>query len=203
MRPARLSIERCRLHVVITLGTYPWPKSLLILAVTLTVVVLSSSAVAVANGRVTNFEKKTAGPYEIGLGTIPPSPSVGNLHFTITVSDVATDTFVLGAQLVVEGIGPQSGQTAIGPITATSNLQDPSFYDVNTVVDREGTWVFTTTVTDSDGEYSADFQIEVKNASPIAGFLTLGVLVAFLVIIGLSIRASLGGRRKRTKRRNA
>ncbi len=175
----------------------------LILVAMLTVVGSSLPVVAYANGRVTNFELKTAGPYEIALGTIPPSPSVGSLHFTMSVSHIATNTLVLDAQIVVVGTGPGSSESEIGPIVAANNLQDPSSYDVNTAVDREGTWVFRTTIIDSYGEHSADFQVEVKNASPITGILTLGVLVAFLVVFGLSIRASLGGRRKRSKKQNA
>jgi hypothetical protein len=175
----------------------------LILATMLMVVGSSLPIVAYANGRVTDFERKTAGPYEIALGTVPPSPLVGSLHFTIAITEVATNALVLDAQIVVVGTGPESSGNEIGPIVAVNNLQDPSSYDVNTVVDREGIWVFTMTIIDSDGEHSAAFQVEVKNASPITGILTLGVLVAFLVIFGLSIRASLGGRRKRSKKQNA
>ena len=177
--------------------------TLLILAVVLMAVVALYPFVVQANGRVTSFERKAAGLYEIALGTIPPSPSVGNLHFTMTVSDVATNTFVLDAVVSVKGSGPDSTTVDIGPIVATNNEQDPSFYDVNTAVDREGIWLFTTTITDTEGAHSADFPIEVKNASPITGILTLVVLIAFLVIFGLSMRASFGGRRKPPRRRNA
>lgn len=180
-----------------------WLHRLLILSAVLMVVGASSPIVVYANGRVTSFERKIAGPYEVALGTIPPSPAVGSLHFTMTVTDVATNTLVLDAQIVVVGTGPASSESEIGPIVAANNLQDPSSYDVNTAVDREGIWVFTTTVIDSDGEHSADFQVEVKSSSPITGVITLGVLMAFLVIFGLSIRASLGGRRNKKKRRNA
>ena len=98
------------------------------------------------------------------------------------------------------GTGPDSSEIEIGPTIAANSTQDPTYYEVNTSVGREGIWLFTTTVTDSDGEHTADFRVEVKNASPIPGILTLVVLVAFLIIFGLSIRASLGGKRRRRKR---
>ena len=173
----------------------------LLLAAGLTVVVASLPTVVKANGRVTNFQTKTVGPYEIGLGTIPPSPSVGNLHLALTVTDSTTNSPVLDAHVEIVGAGPDSTEIEIGPTIAANSTQDPTYYEVNTSVGREGMWLFTTTITDADGEYSADFQVEVKNASPITGILTMVVLVAFLIIFGLSLRASLGGKRRRRKKR--
>lgn len=154
-----------------------------------------------ANGRIAIYERKVAGPYEVGLGTIPPSPSVGNLHLSITVTDAATETPVVNAAVEVEGTGPDSTEVEIGPTPAAVSIQDPSYYEVNTAVDREGWWSFTATVTDEAGEHSVQFRVEVRNASPVTGILTLSVLAVFLVIFGLSIRASLGGRKRKRRRR--
>ena len=173
------------------------------LAAGLAVSIASLPADVQANGRVTNFQKKMAGPYEIGLGTIPPSPSVGNLHLALTVTDPATKTPLLDARVALQGTGPDSTEIEIGPTIAANSVQDPAYYEVNISVGREGMWLFTTTITDADGEHSVDFQVEVKNASPITGILTLVVLVAFLIIFGLSLRASLGGKRRRRKRQAA
>ena len=173
------------------------------LAAVLAVLVASFPAIVQANGRVTNFQKKMAGPYEIGLGTIPPSPSVGNLHLALTVTDPETNTPVLDANVELIGTGPDSTEIEIGPTIAANSAQDPTYYEVNTSVSREGIWLFTTTITDDDGQHSTEFQVEVKNASPITGILTLVVLVAFLIIFGLSLRASLGGKRRRRKKHAA
>ena len=175
----------------------------LLLAAGLVVFIASLPTIVQANGRVTNFQKKIAGPYEIGLGTIPPSPSVGNLHLALTVTDPATNSPVLDANVELVGTGPDSTEIEIGPTIAANSTQDPTYYEVNTSVGREGMWLFTTTITDADGEHSADFQVEVKNASPITGILTMVILVVFLIIFGLSIRAALGGRRRRRKRQAA
>ena len=175
----------------------------LFVAAAIAVLVASFPTIVQANGRVTSFEKKTAGPYEIGLGTIPPSPSVGNLHLALTVTDTATKSPVLDANLELQGTGPDSREIEIGPFIAANSAQEPTYYEVNTQVDREGIWLFTTTVTDATGPHSAEFQVEVRNASPIPGIFTLVVLLAFLIIFGLSLRASLGGRRKRRKKSTA
>ena len=45
-----------------------------------------------ANGNVTEFVTKTAGPYEVSLGTMPPDPGVGNIHFSVKVSDIESGT---------------------------------------------------------------------------------------------------------------
>jgi hypothetical protein len=157
---------------------------------------------AFANGRVVRFDRQVAGPYEVALGTIPDSPTLGALHMTLTVADTKTQAYLLDAAVVVEGTGPEPGAT-IGPFTAEKNLDDPRFYDVNTVVDVEGAWTVTVRVDASLGEAVAEFPIEVRSASPIAGVATLVVLLAFLTILGISLRAYLRERQGRKKRRRA
>lgn len=151
---------------------------------------------ALANGRVVRFDRQVAGPYEVALGTIPDSPTVGALHLTITVADTGTKAYLLDAVVVVEATGPETG-AAIGPHTAEKNLDDPRFYEVNTAVEVEGEWTVTIRIDASLGEAVAEFPIEVRSPSPIAGVATLLVLLAFLAILGISLRAYLRERRGR------
>ena len=60
-----------------------------------------------ANGRVAQFVRQVAGPYEIALGTVPNQPVVGPLHMTMTVTEVASDEPMLDAEVVVTGVGPE------------------------------------------------------------------------------------------------
>ena len=159
------------------------------------------AATAHANGRVVRFDRQLAGPYEIGLGTIPATPGVGNLHLTVSVADAVSKVYITGADIVVTASGP--GAVEIGPLNAYDSLQGVGFYDVNTSVDREGMWTFTVAVSSEMGEASAPFEIEVKNTSPVAGIVTLVVLVGLLSIIGFSVRAMLSGRRKPRPRRGS
>ena len=166
---------------------------------------MASPSAAHANGRIVDFVRQTAGPYEIALGTIPSTPVVGRLHMTMTITAISTQELVLDAVVVVSGAGgPDSEAPELGPFTAQNNLNDPSFYDVNTSVDRVGTWSFTVSVSGDAGEGTSRFPIEVKESSPVRGIVTLLVLVALVVIVGLSLRAYLtekGGRGKRASRK--
>ena len=173
-----------------------------LLALAPAAVLVAGIETALANGRVVRFDRQVAGPYEVALGTIPASPTVGALHLTLTVADTDTEIFLQDALVVVEAAGPEDG-AAIGPYTAEKNLDDPRFYDVNTVVEVEGVWTVTVRIDASLGEAVAEFPIEVRSPSPIAGVATLLVLLAFLTILGVSLRAYFRERRGRRRRRRA
>ena len=157
-------------------------------------------ATAYGNGRVIQFDRRTAGPYEIAVGTIPENPVVGNLHLTMNITDTASDTLILDANVTVSARGPESETVEIGPLQAQNNLDDLSFYDVNTSVDRLGAWVFTVSVSGELGDASTEFPIEVTESSPLIAIVTLLALVAFLAALGFSLRAFLR-ERGRGKRR--
>ena len=174
-------------------------------AVAIALLALPLADSAEANGRVIRFERREAGQYEVGLGTFPASPGVGLLHLTLEITDRASATFVPDATLIVTGTGPESNEADIGPLEVQRSLSDSPFYEVSTSVDREGTWLFNVSVSGDLGDGSADFFIEVRNASPLVGLATLLVMVLLLVVLGLSFRAYLkegakGGRRN-TKRK--
>ena len=155
------------------------------------VALLLVSVPAFANGRVQNFVTQSAGPYTLAIGTIPETPVVGNLHLTISVADESTGAYLLDAEVSVTGAGPRSEVPDLGPIVAEKNPLDPTFYDINTFADRVGTWKFTIDVSGELGDASTEIEIEVTSISPIAGILTIVGLVAFLLVLGLSVRVFL------------
>lgn len=159
-------------------------------------VLMAVSAAAVANGRVQVFDTRVGGPYEIPVGTIPGSPLVGTLHFTIKVTDFATGASVLRPEIVVTGTGPGSDAIEIGPIAATADPANPVFNDLATQVDRIGPWVFNVTVNSELGEGSADFPIDVRQTNPLMGILTHVALLALLGVLGFSVRIFLRERSK-------
>ena len=57
----------------------------------ITVIAFGPSTV-LGNGRVVSFVSKVTGAYEIAFGTIPGTPSVGNLHITISLTEIASAT---------------------------------------------------------------------------------------------------------------
>ena len=170
---------------------------LLFTAVVMTVQV----GMALANGRVVRFDRQMAGPYEIAMGTIPDSPTVGNLHLTFTLADAETKEYIVDARVTVEGKQMIGDGTDTGLVEAVKNRTDPIYYDVNTFVDREGGWVFTVAVDALLGEAQTEFRVEVRNLSPVTGMATLLTLLAFLVVLGLSLRAYLSERVGKSRRR--
>ena len=73
---------------------------------------------------------------------------------------------------------------------------------MSTSVDREGAWIFNVSVSGNLEDGSADFPVEVRNASPLIGIATMLVMVLLLVVLGLSFRSYLkeGGRRSKKRR---
>ena len=104
---------------------------------------------------------------------------------------LSSDSGEGSSNVLISAIGPGSDSYEIGPLEATNDFKSPMFYDLDTRVDREGEWLFTVDVSGKNGEGTTDFQVVIKNQSPIPGLLTLSILIALLVILGLSFRGYL------------
>ena len=162
--------------------------------------IMSLPSDARANGRVAEFVRQVAGPYEIALGTVPNQPVVGALHMTMTVTEVSSEKLVLDGEVVVTGVGPEPepGVEAVdvGPIEAQVN-------DVNTSVDRAGAWTFEVDVTAGPGDASTEFAIEVKKASGAFRLLTWVTVLVFFALVGLGLLPMIRERgRRRSGRSN-
>ena len=169
-----------------------------------------ASSSAHANGRVVEFERQIAGPYEIALGKIPPSSIVGNLYLSILLTEVESKAPVLGAEVVVSATGPPvEGETSpmrdgpeIGPMVVNPDPDPqkyPGYYDTEQpiVLDRPGMWMFTVSV-DSPvaGKASAQFLVNVTTPNPLIGIITLVALLAFIIVVALAIRMYIRERRR-------
>ncbi len=172
-------------------------------------VVHFTASQAYANGRVVEFDRQIAGPYEIALGKIPPSPIVGNLYLSILLTEVESKAPVLGAEVVVSATGPPTeGETSpmrdgpeIGPIIVNPD-PDPQkyagYYDTERIVlDRAGWWTFSVLVESPDaGKAAAEFLVYVDTPNPLIGIITLVALLAFIIVVALAIRMYLRERRR-------
>ena len=158
-----------------------------------------------ANGRVAQFVRQVAGPYEIALGTVPNQPVVGPLHMTMTVTEVASDEPMLDAEVVVTGVGPEPepGVEAadVGPIEADVGVTSLGFYDVNTSVDRAGAWTFTVDVSAGPGEASTQFAIDVRPDSGAFRVLTWVTVAVFFALVGMGLLPIIRERSRRRTRR--
>ena len=151
-----------------------------------------------ANGSVRSYEKRSAGTFEIGLGTVPASPSPGVIHFAAYVKDIGTGVRYLNANVRLTASGPGSQDPEIGPEKMPNNLMDPSYYELNTAVDRDGIWFVMIEVSTSDAEASTVFELKVQERNSVLPILTLGALIAFLIILGMSARAWVREYRKKS-----
>lgn len=163
-------------------------------------VVVFSGTVS-ANGKVTQFERQAAGPYEIALGTIPGKAVTGPLHLTVTVSELASQDPIFDADVVITGRGPESQAPEVGPLTAQSSPTDPVFYDASAEVGRVGSWVFTVAVRGELGEAAADFEVDVGSPSTFGQVLTWIAVVVFFVLVTLGLAPLLRHRFRRRARK--
>ena len=129
-----------------------------------------------------------AGPYELLLGTIPDPPIVGEAILILQVAD--PDTGVRVQNAVVSAVPTSSAGPGV-PLAFGPDSYDPTLYEARAVLETDGPWEVTITVSGEDGSGSALFMYDVKRASPIAGIITLATLLAFVIILGLSMRAFL------------
>lgn len=167
-----------------------------------------------ANGRVVEFDRRIAGPYEIALGKIPPTPIVGNFYLSILLTEAESKAPVLGANVAISAIGPPvegeasptMGEPEIGPIVVNPDPDPqnyPGYYDTEQpiVLDRTGLWVFTVSVDSAEAgtptdRAAAEFPVEVTTPNPITGIVTLLALLMFIIVVALAIRMFLRERRR-------
>ena len=162
----------------------------------LALVVSMVPASADSNGGVIGYVSQIAGPYEVRLGTIPATPVPGNLHFSIQVLKASNSQPVDTANLIVSGVGP-SNTDLIKRSKAFPDPNYPSFYDIDLTVNSVGNWLFKIEINGSLGEVDTLYEIEVRSTNPLPGLITFGVLISFLVIIGLSVRSYLNQKNRR------
>jgi hypothetical protein len=179
-----------------------------------------ASPSAQANGRVIEWDLRTAGTYQIGFGKIPKSPVVGNFYLSILITDTASTAPVLGADVIVSAMGPpiegeaspasalpetgppETGPPEIGPIVVNPDPDPqnyPGYYDTEQpiVLDRPGMWTFTVRVDSPEAdEATAQFPVEVTTPNPITGIITLVTLLAFIVVVALAIRMYIREKRR-------
>ena len=142
-----------------------------------------------ANGSVRRYEIKQIGGHEIGLGTVPASPTVGVVHFVVYVKDLETEVFYMDAEVSFAASAPYSQNPDIGPIPMVNTVMDPAYYELNTSLDEEGMWFIVIEFQTPSGKNSVNYQINIQQPNPILPILTVSALLAVLVILGVSARA--------------
>ena len=148
-----------------------------------------SSLVAEGNGSVRSYQKKISGDYEIGLGTVPPSPHPGVVHLAVYVANPKTGDKYTNMTVHLTGSGPSPSNSKLGPLKMTNTVRDPSYYELDATIGIEGFWTIQISVSGPQGDATATYKIEVTKANPLVSIGTLGLFLGILMIIGLSSRA--------------
>lgn len=184
-----------------------WAGALTAIAAALAILIAAwaqvAPEIAFANGRVVEFDRQEAGPYEIAFGKIPGSPRVGALFLSIIVTDAASATPVTGADVLVSGRGPGAAEVEVGPLAVAPDpdaANYPGYYDTTEPItlDRAGLWLFAVEVDSAaGGKARAEFSLEATEPNPITGIVTLLALAAFAAVVALAIRMYLRERRRR------
>ena len=183
-------------------------KNVLVLCafLVLPVVLMSCANSASAHGGGFQLSKRaSAGPYNLTIGTIPDPPTVGEAILIIEVTDPDTGDRVRGLDVTIVPSGPESSEGDPDTLDGIADSYDPTLYETRAELPSAGPWTFNVIVDGQAGRGEALFAYDVKRVNPIGGIITLLTLLAFLTVIGLSMRAFLKerGKGQRVKRRKA
>ena len=172
----------------------------------LSCVVTSCSNSVYAHGGGFQLNKRaTAGPYNLTIGTIPDPPTVGEAILILEVTDPDTNQRIQGLNVTIVPRGPESQDGTPENLYGIADSYDPTLYETRAELPSAGPWTFDVMVDGLPGSGEAQFSYDVKRVNPIGGIITLLTLLAFLAVIGLSMRAFLKERNKgrRVRRRKA
>ena len=164
---------------------------------TLWCVLASCAGEARAHGGGFQLSKRaSAGPYNLTIGTIPDPPTVGEAILILEVTDPDTDERLTGLDVTIVPRGPEGLEEEPDTLYGLVDSYDPTLYETRAELPSAGPWTFNVIVEGQAGGGEAQFAYDVKRVNPIGGIITLVTLVAFLTVIGLSMRAFLKERGK-------
>lgn len=174
-------------------------KNVLVLCalLALSCVLMSCSNSVYAHGGGFQLNKRaSAGPYNLTIGTIPDPPTVGEAILILEVTNSDTNQRIVGLNVTIVPQGPEDTEGAPNNLYAIADSYDPTLYETRADLPNPGPWTFDVIVEGQDGSGEAQFSYDVKRVNPIGGIITLVTLLAFLTVIGLSMRAFLKERSK-------
>ena len=166
-----------------------WFRTATLMSLLLLGLYIQSGILIEANGSIRSYEKKVIGEYVIGLGTTPPSPSMGVTHFAAFVENEQTGNKYVDAEIEFVSFFSAIDLPEVGPELMKNSIMDPMYYEIDTSFDKEGVWFVMLTVRRGGDEVSVVYEVEVQKPNPIVPILTVGTLLFFLAILSLSLRS--------------
>jgi hypothetical protein len=176
-----------------------WFRTATLMSLLLLGLYIQSGILIEANGSIRSYEKKVIGEYVIGLGTTPPSPSMGVTHFAAFVENEQTGNKYVDAEIEFVSFFSAIDLPEVGPELMKNSIMDPMYYEIDTSFDKEGVWFVMLTVRRGGDEVSVVYEVEVQKPNPIVPILTVGTLLFFLAILSLSLRSWIKEYRRKYK----
>ena len=176
-----------------------WFRTATLMSLLLLGLYVQSGILIEANGSIRSYEKKVVGEYVIGLGTTPPSPSMGVTHFAAFVENEQTGHKYVDAEIEFVSFFSTIDLPEVGPELMKNSIMDPMYYEIDTSFNKEGVWFVMLTVRRGGDEVSVVYEVEVQKPNPIVPILTVGTLLFFLAILSLSLRSWIKENRRKYK----
>ena len=180
-----------------------WFRATTLLSLLLLGLYIPSDTLIEANGSIRSYEKKVIGEYVIGLGTMPPSPSLGVTHFAAFVENEQTGIKYVDVEIEFASSFSTIDLPELGPQLMKNSIMDPMYYETDISFNKEGVWLVMLTVRREGDEVSVVYEVEVQNKNSIRPILTVGTLLFFLAILSLSLRSWIKEYRRKPKIRKA
>ena len=136
-------------------------------------------------GRQIRLDDEPAGPYLLRVVSSPTPPRVENLYLEVRVTEASsgrevTDATVWTSASFVDGEAEPLRVEAVHAIAPI-----PTEYGSHLPVPRAGTWEITIEVEGPPGEGKTSLMIQILEQSSINAYVSVGLPVAGLAILGL------------------
>ena len=161
------------------------------------ILLFSFTYIAESNGSVRTYEKKITKLHEIGLGTVPETPTRGLIHFAAYVKNINSGLNYMNAEIYLTAYLKESDNHTVGPLKMVNSVMDPTYYEADFPLGTKGIWEIKMIINTEDGASASSFEVKVHDPNPVVPILTLMFLIVLLLVMGFSIRAWIKEYKKR------
>jgi len=136
-------------------------------------------------GRQIRLDDEPAGPYLLRVVSSPTPPRVENLYLEVRVTEAASGLEVRDATVWTSAsfVDAEAQPLRVEAVHAIAPI--PTEYASHLPVPRAGTWEITIEVDGPPGEGQTSLMIQILEQSSISAYISVGLPVAGLAILGL------------------
>ncbi len=160
---------------------------------------LSGGVVQAHGGGIPQLTNAETGPYLVSVWTQPDPLRVGEVHFTVAVSEPGRSqqeagSPVLDATIELTLIAADENERPLNVSATHTEAVNKLFYEADIDVPGQGIWQVITTVAGPAGTGETEFSIEVLPFSTFNWWIVLGGGTLVLIAVGL-IMAKFSGQK--------